>query len=49
LRRATPQAHTARIVALETDLNARVSARFALTPAEIALIEAATKYRYGEV
>jgi hypothetical protein len=43
------QAHTARIVALETELNARVYALFALTPEEIALIEAATKYRYGEV
>jgi hypothetical protein len=36
-------------VGRETDLNARVYALFALTPAEIALVEASTKYRYGEV
>ena len=40
---------TAEIVSRETDLNARVYALFHLTPAEIALIEASTKYRYGEV
>jgi hypothetical protein len=39
----------ARQVALETDLNARVYALSALTPAEIALVAGATKYRYGEV
>ena len=46
------EAHTERtsaIVAQETDLNARVYALFGLAEAEIALIEAATKYRYGEV
>jgi hypothetical protein len=48
-RRAAHAAHTARIVALETELNARVYALFALTPDEIAIIAAATKYRYGEV
>ena len=46
---ATHPAHPARIVALETELNAQVYALFHLTPEEIALIEAATKYRYGEV
>jgi len=40
---------TAEIVRLETDLNARVYALFNLTPDEIAIIEASTKYRYGEV
>jgi hypothetical protein len=30
-------------------LNARVAALFDLTPAEVALIAAATKYPYGEV
>ena len=30
-------------------LNARVYALFSLTPAEVALIEESTKYRYGEV
>jgi hypothetical protein len=48
-RRAAHAAHTAEIVALETELNARVYALFALTPEEIAIIAAATKYRYGEV
>jgi hypothetical protein len=42
-------APTVRIVALETELNARVYALFALTPEEIALIAAVTKYRYGGV
>lgn len=37
------------IVRLETALNARVYALFGLSGAEIALIEASTKYRYGEV
>ena len=49
---AQQQAHegrTAAIVARETDLNARVYALFKLEGPEIALIEAATKYKYGEV
>jgi hypothetical protein len=49
---AQTKAHTERtsaIVARETDLNARVYALFKLKEAEIALIEAATKYQYGEV
>jgi hypothetical protein len=48
-QRAAHARHTAVIVCLETDLNARVYALFALTAAEIALIEASTKYQYGEV
>ena len=40
---------TAEIVRLETDLNRRVYALFDLSAAEIKLIEASTKYRYGEV
>lgn len=40
---------TAEIVRLETDLNAAVYALFDLAPAEINLIEASTKYKYGEV
>ena len=40
---------TAAIVGLETDLNRRVYALFDLSAAEIKLIEASTKYRYGEV
>ena len=40
---------TAEIVALETDLNARVYVLFDLTKTEIELIEKTTKYRYGEV
>lgn len=34
---------------LETRPNARVYALFDLSPAEIRIIEASTKYRYGEV
>ena len=41
--------HTASIVAGEVALNARVYRLFDLDATEIALIEAATKYRYGEV
>jgi len=41
--------HTAAMVARETALNARVYALFHLAPAESALVEAATKYEYGEV
>lgn len=40
---------TAEIVRLETELNAHVYALFGLTAEEIALIEASTKYEYGEV
>ena len=48
-RQAKHRQHTGEIVRLETDLNARVYGLFNLTPAEIALIEESTKYRYGEV
>ena len=41
--------HTDAIIAGETALNARVYALFGLSDSEIALIEASTKYRYGEV
>ena len=50
--KAQQEAHTKRtaaIVARETALNTRVYALFGLADAEAALIEAATKYRYGEV
>ena len=40
---------TADIVRLETALNARVYTLFDLAPAEIQIIEASTKYKYGEV
>jgi len=43
------RSRTATIIQLETELNARVYALFGLTSEEIALIEASTKYRYGEV
>lgn len=49
---AQQQAHTGRtdaIIVRETALTARVYALFKLEEAEIALIEAATKYKYGEV
>ena len=46
---AAHRQHTDAMVARETDLNARVYALFKLAPAEIALVEAATKYEYGEV
>ena len=42
-------AHTAAIVAGETALNARVYRLFDLSADEITLIEASTKYKYGEV
>jgi hypothetical protein len=42
-------AHTAAIVAGETELNARVYQLFDLSADEIALIEASTRYQYGEV
>ena len=40
---------TAQIIAPETDLNQQVYALFHLTPEEIQIIEASTKYNYGEV
>ena len=49
---AQQEAHRGRtlaIIAREADLNARVHVLFGLADAEVALIEAATKYRYGEV
>jgi hypothetical protein len=48
-RRAEHDQRTAEIVRLETQLNARVYALFDLAPAEIKIVEASTKYRYGEV
>ena len=41
--------NTAQIVAMETDLNRRVYTLFDLSAAEVKIIEASTKYRYGEV
>jgi hypothetical protein len=46
---AAHQKHTDAIVEREIDLNTRVYALFNLATAEIQLIEAATKYKYGEV
>ncbi len=46
---AAHRQHTDAIIRRETDLNARVYALFGLAAAEIQRIEAATKYRYGEV
>ena len=40
---------TAQIVAGEEELNGRVYGLFGLTAEEIAVVEAQTKYRYGEV
>jgi hypothetical protein len=37
------------IIRLETELNQHVYRLFDLTPAEIQIIEASTKYQYGEV
>ena len=48
-RKSEHLARTSAIVGLETELNARVYALFHLSPDEIALIEASTKYAYGEV
>ena len=48
-RRAEHQQRTVAIMRMETVLNARVYGLFDLTPAEIAIIEASTKYKYGEV
>ena len=48
-RRAEHEQLTAQIVAMETDLNRRVYTLFDLSAAEVKIIEASTKYRYGEV
>ena len=48
-QRAAHTRYTDAIIARETALNARVYALFGLEEAEIRIIEAATKYRYGEV
>jgi hypothetical protein len=48
-RCAAHKRYTAEIVRLETELNTRVYALFDLSPAEIAVIETSTKYRYGEI
>ncbi len=48
-RRAEHRQRTEAIVRMETELNAHVYALFDLTPAEIAIIEESTKYKYGEV
>lgn len=47
--RADHERRTTEIVRLETELNARVYALFDLSAEEVRLVEAATKYRYGEV
>jgi len=48
-QRARHDALTGDIVRLETELNAHVYRLFDLSAAEIALLEASTKYQYGEV
>jgi uncharacterized SAM-dependent methyltransferase len=48
-RHAERRRRTDAIIRMETELNARVDALFDLTPAEIIIIEASTRYRYGEV
>lgn len=48
-QRAEHERLTVAIVALETELNARVYELFDLSPDETATIEEITKYRYGEV
>jgi hypothetical protein len=48
-RRAQHQQTTQAIIRLETELNQHVYRLFDLTPAEIQIIEASTKYQYGEV
>ena len=48
-QRAKHAQFTAAIIAGETQLNAQVYGLFGLSAAEIALIEASTKYEYGEV
>jgi hypothetical protein len=47
-QRRRHERHTAAIVAGETELNAHVYRLFDLNAEEIALIEASTKYQYGE-
>jgi type I restriction-modification system DNA methylase subunit len=47
--KAKHEDYTAKIVALEEEMNAIVYEAFDLTPEEIALIEASTKYKYGGV
>lgn len=49
VQRANHAQFTAAIIAGETQLNAQVYGLFGLSAAEIALIEASTKYEYGEV
>ncbi|RRR71913.1 MAG: hypothetical protein EI684_10840 [Candidatus Viridilinea halotolerans] len=46
---AAHAAHTAAIIAAESELNTRIYQLFDLSAAEIALIEASTKYQYGEM
>jgi type I restriction-modification system DNA methylase subunit len=48
-RRAQHEQTTQAIIRLETELNQHVYRLFDLTPAEIQIIEASTKYPYGEV
>lgn len=48
-QRRRHEQHTAAIIAGETELNTRVYQLFDLSADEIRLIEASTKYRYGEV
>ena len=49
IQREKHRQHTAAIIAGEIDLNQRVYRLFDLSAEEIALIEASTKYQYGEV
>lgn len=46
---AVHRRHTDEIIRLETELNAHVYTLFDLSPEEIEIVEASTKYRYGEV
>jgi len=48
-QRAAHDTHTDAIIERERALNARIYALFGLDAGEIALIEAATRYKYGEV
>lgn len=48
-RQAEHREWTEAIIQLETLLNERVYALFALTAKEIAIVEESAKYRYGEV
>lgn len=47
--RAEHQRLTDRIIDLETELNDRVYHLYGLTREEISIVEATTKYRYGEM